>query len=114
MPLDGALNLTGNPGFVKVSASDVSASHDCGRFLGLKARPLVKVIDGWQKLYPQGARDPFPLGDIVDLLAEADRQELATYEAQSAWLAAAVARRGVHRLLRAYVTLAVENILEVQ
>ena len=112
MPLDPALNLTGDPSVVKVSASDVSGSCECGRFLGLKTRKKVQVIDGWQRLFPQGARAPFPLGDIVDLLVEAGRHDLPTYEAQSAWLTEAIDRRGVHRLVRAYVALAVENILE--
>ena len=112
MPLDPALNLTGDPNVVKVSATDVSGTCECGRFLGLKTRPNVKVIDGWQKLFPQGDRAPFPLGDIVDLLAEADGQEFTTYEAQSSWLAEAIDRRGVHRLVRPYITVAVENILE--
>jgi len=112
MPLDPALNLTGDPNIVKVSASDVSGTCECGRFLGLKTRPKVQVIDGWQRLFPQGARAPFPLGDIVDLLVEEDHHDFPTYEAQSAWLTEAIDRRGVHRLVRPYVTLAVENILE--
>ena len=112
MPLDPALNLTGDLSVVKVSASDVSGTCECGRFLGLKTRKKVQVIDGWQRLFPQGARAPFPLGDIVDLLVEAGRHDLPTYEAQSAWLTEAIDRRGVHRLVRAYVALAVENILD--
>jgi hypothetical protein len=112
MPLDSTLDLVGDPNIVKVSASDISGTHECGRFLGLKTRPTVKVIDGWQKLFPQGDRAPFPLGDIVDLLVEADKCDFATYEAQSAWLTEAINRRRVHRLVRTYVTLAVENILE--
>ena len=31
MPLDPSLNVTGDPGFVKVSASDVAGSPECGR-----------------------------------------------------------------------------------
>lgn len=112
MPLDPALNLTGDPNVVKVSASDVSGTRECGRFVALKTRPRVKVIDGWKRLFPEGDRAPFPLGDIVDLLVEADGQDFATYEAQSAWLTKAIDQRGVHRLVRPYVVLAVENILE--
>ena len=41
MPLDPSLNLTGDPRFVKIGASDVAGSSVCGRFLALRhARPL--------------------------------------------------------------------------
>lgn len=83
MPLDPTLNLTGDPDVVKVSASDVSSTCECGRFLGVKTRPKVKVIDGWQRLFTQGDRAPFPLGDIVDFLVEADHHDFSSYEAQS-------------------------------
>ena len=78
---------------------------------GLKTRKKVQVIDGWQRLFPQGARTPFPRGTSWSLV-EAGRHDLPTYEAQSAGLTEAIDRRGVHRLVRAYVALAVENILE--
>jgi PD-(D/E)XK nuclease superfamily len=113
MPMDSSLDLTGDPHFVKVSASDVSGSCACGRFLGLKTRPGVKAVDGWRRLYaPWDERVPFPLGDVVDLVREADGREFATYEEQAAWLADSIEERGVQRLLRGYVSLAVDNILD--
>jgi PD-(D/E)XK nuclease superfamily len=113
MPLDSSLNLTGDPRFLKVSASDVSGSCVCGRFLALKTRPGVKAVDGWQRLYaPWDERIPFPLGDVVELVRDADGRDFATYEEQAAWLADAIDRLKVHRLLRAYVSLAVDNILD--
>jgi hypothetical protein len=113
MSLDSSLNLTGDPRFVKVSASDVAGACVCGRFLALKTRPAVKAVDGWQRLYaPWDERIPFPLGDVVELIREADGYDFATYEEQAAWLADAIDRRKVNRLLRAYVSLAVDNILD--
>jgi hypothetical protein len=113
MPLDPALDLTGDPRLVKVSASDVSGACACGRFLALKTRPRVKAVDGWQRLFaPWDERQPFPLGDVAAILQKADGHDFDTYEAQSAWLAEAIDEVKVHRLLRAYVSLAVENILD--
>lgn len=112
MTLDPSLNLTGDPRFVKVSASDVSGSCACGRFLTLKTRPAVKAVDGWRRLFPRGAGSPFPLADIVALVREAHDHDFDTYEAQAAWLAEAIDERKVHRLLQSYVSLAVDNILD--
>src|ERR1035441_6344835 len=113
MPLDSSLDLTGDPRFVKVSASDVSGAYACGRFLALKTRPAVKAVNGWRRLYaPWDEKTPFPLGDVLELVREADGRDFAAYQDQAKWLAAAIDGRKVHRLLRAYVSLAVENILD--
>jgi hypothetical protein len=112
MPLDSSLNLTGDSRFVKVGASDVAGSSACGRFLALKTRPAVKAVDRWRRLFAPWGEDPFPLGDVIGLVREADGYDFATYEEQAAWLAGAIDKRKVHRLLRAYVSLAVDNILD--
>jgi hypothetical protein len=113
MPLDSSLVLIGDPSFVKVSASDVSGGCACGRFLALKTRPGVKGVNGWQRLYaPWDTRAPFPLGDVIELVREADGQVFATYAEQATWLADAMEARKVHRLLRAYVSHAVDSVLE--
>jgi hypothetical protein len=113
MPLDPSLNLTGDPRFVKVSASDVSGSSRCGRFLALKTRPAVKAVDGWRRLFaPWDEGIPIPVVDLVALVREAHRRNHETYQAQSAWLAEALDANKVHRLLRPYMRRAVDNVLE--
>jgi PD-(D/E)XK nuclease superfamily len=113
MPLDPSLNVDGNPDSVKVSATDVATSPKCGRFLVLKTRPSVKVVDGWRRLFaPWGEGVPVPVVAMVDLIAEAHGHNFGTYEAQARWLADAIMRRKIHRLLRPYISLAVDNILE--
>ena len=113
MPLDPSLNVDGNPDSVKVSATDVATSPECGLFLVLKTRPSVKVVDGWSRLFaPWGEGVPVPVVAMVDLIIEAHSHNFGTYEAQSAWLADAIIRRKIHRLLRSYISLAVDNILE--
>jgi hypothetical protein len=113
MPLDSSLNLTGDPRSVKVSASDVSGGCACGRFLALKTRPGVKAVNGWARLYaPWDEKAPFPLGEILELVREAHGHDFATYQDQAKWLADAIDRRKVHRLVRGYVRLAVENVLD--
>ena len=114
MPLDPSLNLTGDPRFVKVSASDVAGSSVCGRFLALKTRPAVKAVDGWRRLWSPSwdERLPVPVVDIIALVREAHEHDFATYEAQAAWLDEAIGDHKIHRLLRPYIRLAVDNILE--
>ena len=113
MPLDPSLNVDGNPDWVKVSATDVAASSDCGLFLMLKTRPSVKVVDGWRRLYaPRGEGVPLPVVSIVDLIVEAHNHNFGTYEAQARWLDDAIVRHKIHRLLQAYIRLTVDNVLE--
>lgn len=113
MALHSSLDLTGDPSRVKVSASDVSGAVACGRYLGLKTRPEVKGVDGWRRLLaPWDDRPPFPLGDVLDLVREADGRDFTTYQDQARWLVDAMDRHKVHRLVRAYVSLAVENVLD--
>jgi hypothetical protein len=114
MPLDPSLDLTGDPRFVKVSASDVAGSSRCGRFLALKTRPAVKAVDGWRRLFsPWDERMPIPVVDMIALVRAAHKRNHQTYQAQSAWLAQALDAHKVHRLLRPYIQLAVDNVLEV-
>lgn len=115
MPLDPSLDLTGDPRFVKVSASDVAGSSECGRFLALKTRPAVKAVDGWRRLFsPWDERVPIPVVDVLALVREAHKRNRnhESYQAQSAWLGQALDARKVHRLLRPYIRLAVDNVLE--
>ena len=113
MPLDPSLNVDGNPDSVKVSATDVAGSPECGLFLALKTRPSVKVVDGWSRLFaPWGEGVPAPVVIIVDLIVEAHNHNFGTYEAQARWLDDAIVRHKIHRLLRSYIRLAVDNILE--
>ena len=112
MPLDPLLSLIGDPRSVKVSASDVGSS-ECGRFLALKTRPDVKGVDGWRRLFSAwDDRLPIPVVTMVDLLREAHRLNHPTYQAQSAWLAQAFEAHGIHPLLRPFLRLAVDNVLE--
>ena len=115
MPLNPSLDLTGDPRFIKVSASDVARSSECGRFLALKTRPAVKAVDGWRRLWSPSwdERLPLPIVDVVALVREAHKHDFAIYEDQAAWLDKAIVDHKVHRLLRPYVRLAVDNILEV-
>ena len=113
MPLDPSLNVDGNPDSVKVSATDVATSPDCGLFLALKTRPSVKVVDGWSRLFaPWGEGVPVPVVSIVELIVEAHNHDFGTYEAQARWLDDAIVRHKIHRLLRSYIRLAVDNVLE--
>lgn len=113
MPLDPSLNVTGDPGFVKVSASDVAGSPQCGRFLALKTRPAVKAVDGWRRLFaPWGEGKPVPVSDIIALVLEAHNRDFDTYETQAAWLSDAIIAHKIHRLLQPYTRLAVDNVLE--
>ena len=113
MPLDPSLNVVGDPRFVKVSASDVAGSCECGRFLVLKTRPAVKVVDGWSRLFaPWGEGVPMLVADLIALVLDAHDRQFGTYKDQAAWLDSAIAERGVHRLLRPYLRLAVDNVLE--
>jgi hypothetical protein len=112
MSLNSSLNLTGDPRFVKVSATDVAGSSACGRFIALKTRPAIKAVDGWRRLFAPWGEDPFPLGDVLEFVREAEGHDFATYEEQATWLADAIDKRKTHRLLRVYVSLAVDNILD--
>jgi len=49
---------------------------------------------------------------MVNLVREAHEHSFATYEAQAAWLNEAIGDYNIHRLLRPYIRLAVDNILE--
>ncbi|MHB1800056.1 MAG: PD-(D/E)XK nuclease family protein [Actinomycetes bacterium] len=65
----------------------------------------------WERSFIKGS--PFPLGDVLGLVAEAHRTDgIATYPQMKAWLSDALDRRGTHRLLRPYVEVAVENVLD--
>ena len=113
MPLDPSLNVDGDPDSVKVSATDVAGSSECGLFLALKTRPSVRAVDGWSPLFaPWGEGVPAPVVIIVDLVVEAHSHNFGTYEAQARWLDDAIVRQKVHRLLRSYIRLAVDNTLE--
>lgn len=82
-------------------------------FLALKTRPSVRAVDGWSRLFaPWGEGVPVPVVIIVDLIVEAHSHNFGTYEAQERWLDDAIIRHKVHRLLRSYIRLAVDNILE--
>lgn len=113
MPLDPSLNVTGDPNIVKVSATDIAGASECGRFLALKTRPAIKVVDGWSRLFaPWGEGTPVPVADIAALVIEAQKHTFDTYEAQATWLGGAIDERKIHRLLQPYIRLAVDNVLE--
>src|SRR6185437_13720271 len=87
VPLDPSLNVVGDPRFVKVSASDVAGSCECGRFLVLKTRPAVKVVDGWSRLFaPWGEGVPMLVADLIALVLDAHDRQFGTYKDQAAWL----------------------------
>lgn len=107
---DPLFDITGDKDVLKVSATDIGTDSACGRYAALKVRPFVKAA-AWQRSFINGS--PFPLADVLDLVAEAHRTDgLATYPQLRAWLSAALDRRGTHRLLRPYVEVAVENVLD--
>lgn len=110
MPWDPLLDITGDRTFLKVSATDVASDAACGRFLAFKVRPMVKSA-AWRRSF---ARESiFPLGDVVDVVLNAHAApETQTYAGLDTWLSGQLERRGVHRLLRPYVRVAVENVLE--
>jgi hypothetical protein len=88
-------------------------SSPCGCYLALKARPAVRAVDGWQRLFSAwDERLPIPIVSLVDLLREAHRLDHPTYQAHAAWLTAAFETQKVHPLLRPYLRLAVDNVLE--
>jgi hypothetical protein len=108
------LDLTGDARAVRVSASDVASRSACGRFLALKTRPQVRIVDGWSRLFPpRGQETPFPLADVIELVLEChDVLGETTYSELRTWLRRAMDSRGVHRLLRPYVAQSVENVLD--
>jgi PD-(D/E)XK nuclease superfamily len=104
------LGLIGDHTVLKVSASDVSSTSPCGRFLAIKVRPDVHS-PAWTRSFPRD--NVFPLGDLVELVAAAHRApEAASHLTQRQWLAQQFDDRGIHRLLRPYLERAVENVLE--
>ena len=55
----------------------------------------------------------FPLGDVLDVVAEAHRAEgISTDPELLAWLSGRLDARRLHRLLRPYVETAVEDVLD--
>lgn len=110
------LDLTGDPNAVKVSASDIASTSACGRFLALKTRPKVKIVDGWSRLFPpKGQETPFPLADVIELVLESHEASApTTYPELQVWLRHQMDDRGIQRLLRPYVSQSVENVLEAE
>ena len=107
----GALDLYGNADNVKVSATDVASHQSCPRYLALKIRPDVRSRV-WQRSF--GSEDTFVLGVVNQLVQAALRDRLGDQpETLSSWLRDQLDHLSVHRLLRPYVTTAVENVLEV-
>lgn len=102
-----ALELVGRADRLKVSATDVANADDCPRHLALKVRPDVKLAD-WQR---QFAVSPFPLGDVLDLLHRALRQNVEPKDSVL-WVRERVEAARVHRLVRPYLRVAVQNALE--
>ena len=101
MPLDPSLNVDGDPDSVKVSATDVAGSSECGLFLALKTRPSVRAVDGWSRLFaPWGEGVPVPVVIIVALVVEAHSHNFETYEAQARGLMTRSSAHKIHRLLQ--------------
>jgi len=110
VPWNPLLDLTGDRTVLKVSATDVSSTCACGRFLAIKVRPEARS-PAWGRSFPRD--NVFPLGDLVELVEAAHRApEAATYSTLRRWLAQQFDARGTHRLLRPYLERAVENVLE--
>ncbi len=107
------LAIGGTPRMIKVSATDVASTSACGRHLALKTRKVTSV-DGWSRSFAPYGQDPFPLGDVIDLVALAhDGPGLDDYPAHTRWLDDQMRARGTHRLVRDYLIRAVDNVLEV-
>ena len=113
MPLDPSLNVTGDPDIVKVSATDIAGASECGRFLALKTRPAIKVVDGWSRLFAHGARvRPCPSLTLPLLSSRLTGILSIRMNPQATWLGGALDERKIHRLLQPYIRLAVDNVLE--
>lgn len=97
---------------VKVGATDVASNSTCGRYLALKVQPLVRAVDGWERLWPDTS-GPFPLADVIEIVMAAHTMAPKDdYQGLRDWIAGRIAARGVHSLVREYVQHAVENVLE--
>jgi len=108
-----AVDIGGDPGPVRVGATDVASTSACGRFLALKTRRAVKQVDGWSRLFPpDGQSEPFPLGDVLDLVLSAHSLEFPSYAEFHAWLRQRLDARRTPRLMRPYIEHAVENVLD--
>lgn len=114
MAWNPAVALGGDPGPLKVSASDVASNCPCGRYLALKTRPQVRTVGGWGRAWPRdGEETPFPLGHVIDIVLDSHLASgTETYAGLQTWLEARINRPGIHRLMRPYVLHAVENVLE--
>jgi len=102
-----APELIGNTERLRISATDVANAEDCPRYLALKVRPEVKLAD-WQRRF---ADSPFPLGDLLDLMHRALRQNVQPQDSVL-WVRERVEAARVHRLVRPYLRAAVQNALE--
>jgi hypothetical protein len=102
------VELVGNTERVRVSASDVANAGDCPRHLALKVRPEVKLAD-WQRRFADST--PFPVGDVLDLLHRALHQKVEPQDSVL-WVRERVEAARVHRLVRPYLRVAVQNALE--
>lgn len=105
------IDIVGDLVVVKVSASDVSSDHKCGRFMALKVHPKVKASN-WSRTF--SSTNIFPLGNLIDLISAAHRAaDISTYSKQQQWLKEMLDKLKIHRLLRPYLELALENALDV-
>jgi hypothetical protein len=81
--------------------------------MALKVRRDVVGFDGWQRPKQPWPRDPFLLGDIVDIFSRYSQATgLDTYAALGAWLDQQIAARDIHRRLRDYTRHALDNLIE--
>ena len=105
-----SLNLSGDPDYLKISATDVASSGSCPRYLAVKIRPEVSSPD-WRRSY--GNRDTFVLGVVAKIVLAAHFSPKANDPTRlTAWIRNELEQRRVLPLLRPYATAAVTNVLE--
>ncbi|MFI6797613.1 PD-(D/E)XK nuclease family protein [Streptosporangium canum] len=105
------VELVGDASDLRVSATILSGSSECGRYLALKARPKV-VAAGWTPF--KGKTNFFLPGDLVRLIkaAHAAPAEALAPSVFTGWLKQQFDALAVHRLLRPFLACAVENVLD--
>jgi hypothetical protein len=106
-------DLDGEPGVLRVSASDVASSSECERFMATKVRRFA-YGKGWKRRFaPNRHPTPFPLGDAMTIAVAATRRApLHDYEGLEAWIRAEIEERSPSRLVRPYLDQAVRNAIE--